>query len=141
MNLEYLQVVSSIRSAFPPDSRFSFHWTPALHLLVMQEETVDLTDRQETFSAEIFLPETRLPFIVESDPGPEGSIHHVSIASIPDKGEVTDPALLAPECGAAVVDPGSRGGVDPSPGIEVNEVLLLPFSVSRSVPVYGGSPA
>ena len=46
---------------------------------------------------------TRLPFVVPSDPGPEGSIHHVPIrAGVSDEGEVTDTALLTPEGGAAV---------------------------------------
>ena len=70
------------------------------------------------------LPTTCLPFIVTSDPGPEGSIHDVSIgAGISDEGEVTDPALLAPEGGAAVVDPGCRGGVDTGSSIKEGEVL------------------
>ena len=82
------------------------------------------------------------PFIVPSNPGPEGSIHDVSIgASISDEGEVTDPALLAPEGGAAVVDPGCRGGVDTATSVEVEEVLRRASAVSRSVPVYRGSPA
>ena len=82
------------------------------------------------------------PFIVLSDPGPEGSIHDVSIgAGISDEGEVTDPALLAPEGGAAVVDPGCRGGVDTATSVEVEEVLRRASAVSRPVPVYRGSPA
>ena len=90
---------------------------------------MDLTDNDYLVSElRYFWPSTStspsLPFIVPSDAGPEGSIHHVSIrAGVSDEGEVTDPALLAPEGGAAVVDPGSGGGVDPSGSIEVHEVL------------------
>ena len=43
-----------------------------------------------------------LPFIVPSDPGPECSIHQVSIGpGVSDEGEVTDTALLTSEGGAA----------------------------------------
>ena len=35
-------------------------------------------------------------------------------------GEVTDPALPAPEAGTALVDPSLRRGVDPGPGIEAS---------------------
>ena len=119
----------------------------------MQEDTVDLTDNDYLVSElRYFWPSTStspspspspsLPFIVPSDAGPEGSIHHVSIrAGVSDEGEVTDPALLAPEGGTAVVDPGGWGGVDPCRHVEEHEVLGSSSSVSWAVPVYGGVPA
>ena len=57
---------------------------------------------------------------MSSSSGPEGSEHNVSIprVSVPPDGEVTDPALLAPEAGAALVDPPERSGEDPSARIE-----------------------
>ena len=65
-----------------------------------------------------------LPFMLPSYPGPEGSVDHVSVrAGVSDEGEVTDPALFAPEGGAAVVDPGCRGGEDTGSSIEEGEVL------------------
>ena len=106
---------------------------------------MDLTDNDYLVSElRYFLPSTStsLPFIVPSDAGPEGSIHHVSIrAGVSDEGEVTDPALLAPEGGTAVVDPGGWGGVDPCRHVEEHEVLGSSSSVSWAVPVYGGVPA
>ena len=78
-----------------------------------------------------------LPFIVVGHSGPESSVHDVSVARIPDEGEVADSSLLAPEAGAAVVGARSRRGVDPGPSVEVYEVLSSSSVVCRSVPVDG----
>ena len=121
----------------------SFHWTPALHLYrdTQPRGIISILKLIKTLPAGDTGGDCG-PFIVLSDPGPEGSIHDVSIgAGISDEGEVTDPALLAPEGGAAVVDPGCRGGVDSATSVEVEEVLRRASAVSRPVPVYRGSPA
>ena len=48
----------------------------------------------------------------------------VSIACVPDDGEVTHAALLAPEAGAALVDSPQRCGEDPAALVEDGGVLL-----------------
>ena len=82
-----------------------------------------------------------LPFIIQRHSRPECPVDDVAVARIPDEGEVTDSALLAPEAGAAVVDSSSGRGVDPSAGVEEREILRCASVVSRSVPVYGRRPA